>query len=240
MKQYKLFCFPYAGGSASVFNRWKQYLSQEIELNTVELAGRGRRIYDPLYDSIADAVDDLYKILSPKLHGIPYGFFGHSMGGIIAYELAQKIREMRKPPPTHLFFSGRGAPHEPGPEDEPILHVMPDEEFKKEIIELGGTPKEFFQHPELLDVLLPMLRSDFKIAEIHGIQQKIKPFDIDITVFIGSDEDVTPEQMHGWKEHTTGICTLHYFKGGHFFINEDAERVVKLINRTLLSLPRDS
>ncbi len=209
-------------------------------MNTVELAGRGRRIYDPLYNSIEEAVDDVYKIVRPELSGGPYCFLGHSMGGIIAYELAQKIREMKHPPPVHLFVSGRGAPHVPDADDETPIHDLPEEDFKKEIIELGGTPKEFFQHPELLDVLLPMLRSDFKIAENYRAKPGIKPLDIDITIFIGSEEDVTAEQMHGWKEHTAGVCTLHYFKGDHFFINEETEGVVDMINRTLLPLPQNS
>lgn len=230
---FKLFCFPYAGGSVAAFNKWKKYLNGKIEMNTVELAGRGRRIYDPLYDSIEEAVDDVYKMLNPQLSGGPFCFFGHSLGGIIAYELAQKIRDIGQPPPKHLFFSGRGAPHVP--DDASPIHNLPEEDFKKEIIELGGTPKEFFQHPELLDMLLPMLRSDFKIAENYRPKPEIKPFDHDITVFIGSEEDVTAEQMHGWKDHTSGICTLHYFKGDHFFINDEPEKVVKIINRVLLS-----
>jgi medium-chain acyl-[acyl-carrier-protein] hydrolase len=234
-KKVKLFCFPYAGGSAAVYNKWKQYLDKSLELHTVELAGRGRRIYDPLYDSIAEAVEDVYKIIGPQTADLPYAFFGHSMGGIIAYELALKIRELKKPQPVHIFFSGRGAPHVRGTEDKKKIHALNEEEFKKEIIELGGTPREFFEHPELLDVLLPMLRSDFKIAECYEEKSTIMPFDHDITVFIGKEEDATAEQMHGWREHTSGICTLHYFNGDHFFVNEETERVVSIVNKTLLS-----
>lgn len=236
MKKIKLFCFPYAGGSAAAYNKWKQYLDKRIELHTVELAGRGRRIYDPLYDSMAEAVEDMYKMIGPQLTEMPYSFFGHSMGGIIAFELALKIRELKIPSPVHIFFSGRGAPHISPAEDEKKIHGLPEEEFKKEIIELGGTPKEFFEHPELLDVLLPMLRSDFKIAECYEEKSIVTPFDHDITVFIGKDEDVTAEQMHGWREHTSGICALHYFNGDHFFINEKTGKVVEIINRTLLSV----
>lgn len=235
-KKIKLFCFPYAGGSAAAYNKWKQYLDKGIELHTVELAGRGRRIYDPLYDSMDEAVNDVYKIVIPQIADMPYCFFGHSMGGIIAYELALKIRELKKPRPRHIFFSGRGAPHIRGSEDERKIHTMTEEEFKKEIIELGGTPKEFFEHPELLDVLLPMLRSDFKIAECYEEKSSITPFDHDITVFIGKEEDVTAEQMHGWREHTSGICTLHYFNGDHFFLSEETKKVVEIINKTLRSV----
>lgn len=232
-KKFNLFCFPYAGGSSAVFNKWRQYLDKRIEMFAVELAGRGRRIYDPLYDSIEEAVEDVYKIVSGLSDGTPYAIFGHSMGGIITYELAQKIRALKQPPPLHIFFSGRGAPHVPRDNDK-MFHKMPEKEFKKEIIDLGGTPKEFFEHPELIDVLLPTLRSDFKIAETYEKSKDIKPLDYDITIFIGKEEEVTAEQMHGWKEHTNKVCTVHYFEGKHFFINEKIEKIVKIINRTLL------
>ncbi|MCP5108638.1 MAG: thioesterase [bacterium] len=235
MKTVTLFCFPYAGGSAAVFNKWRHYLEPRIQLHAVELAGRGRRIYDPLYRTMEEAVDDVYKQINDQLNKVPYAFFGHSLGGIIAYELAQKLRGRKHPQPVHVFFAGRGAPHVPG-EDEKMFHQLPEDAFKKEISELGGTPGEFFQHPELIDVLLPMLKSDFKIAETYkyGGKENTKPLDYDISVLIGKDEEISAPQVHGWREHTTGICTIHYFPGEHFFINEETGRIVKRVNRTLV------
>ncbi len=238
MKKIKLFCFPYAGGSAAAYNKWRQYLDKHIELRTVELAGRGRRIYDPLYRSIEEAVEDVYHMISAELAKEPYAFFGHSMGGIIAYELAYKIRNNNLPEPVHIFFSGRGAPNVPD-EDEEIWHTLPDDEFKEKILELGGTPKEFFEHPELIEVLLPMLRTDFRIAETYQHDGEVKPLDYDITVFIGKEEEVTAEQMHGWREHTKKVCTIHYFAGEHFFIHEETEQLVKVINNTLANAVKD-
>jgi len=233
MKKIKLFCFPYAGGGAAAFNKWKQYLDKQIQLQPVELAGRGKRIYDPLYKSIDDAVNDVYNKIFPDLNREPYALFGHSMGGIIAYELAYKIRENGLPNPLHVFFSGRGAPHIPD-EDEEWWHDLPDAEFKEKILELGGTPKEFFEHPELLEVLLPMLRTDFKIAETYRHNGEVNPLDYNITVFIGKDEDFEAERVHGWREHTKQVCSIHYFEGEHFFIHEKTLELVKIINNTLL------
>ena len=107
-------------------------------------------------------------------------------------------------------------------------------------MELGGTPKEFFEHPELLEVLLPTLRSDFAIAETYESSAEIKPFDFDINVLIGKDEDVSAEQMHGWKDHTKRLCTMYYFDGGHFFINEKTEEIVGIINNTVRRLIKAS
>ncbi|NIM14920.1 MAG: thioesterase [Candidatus Aminicenantes bacterium] len=233
MKKIKLFCFPYAGGAAAAFNKWRQYLDKYIDLRAVELAGRGKRIYDPPYNSIEEAVDDVFNLISEELAKGPYAFYGHSMGGIIAYELAYKIRDNNLPEPLHIFFSGRGAPNIPCEDDE-MYHLLPEDEFREKIIELGGTPKEFFDHLELLEVLLPMLRSDFKIAETYEHNGEIKPLDYDITVFIGKEEEVNAEQMHGWREHTNKVCTIYYFAGEHFFIHDETEQIVRIINNTLL------
>lgn len=203
----------------------------------IELAGRGKRIYDPLYNSIDEAVADVYQIIKDDLHSSPFGFFGHSMGCIIAFELAHKLREKCASQPSFIFFSGRGAPHIPKKEKE-IRHNLPDDKFREKILELGGTPKDFFEHPELLEVLLPMLRCDFKISETYQSRLEVKPFDYPINVLIGKEEDVTAEQMHGWKDHTNKICTLHYFTGGHFFINECVEQVVEIINHTVRQLKK--
>lgn len=234
MKKIQLFCFPYAGGAAAAFNKWRQYLDKHIDLRAVELASRGKRIYDPPYNSIEEAVDDVFNQISGELAKGPYAFYGHSMGGIIAYELAYKIRDNNLPEPVHIFFSGRGAPNIPCEDDEEMYHLLPEDEFREKIVELGGTPKEFFDHPELLEVLLPMLRSDFKIAETYEHNGEIKPLNYDITVFIGKEEEVNAEQMHGWREHTNKVCTIYYFAGEHFFIHDETEQIVKIINTTLL------
>jgi len=216
-----------------MFNRWRRWLDDHIQLNAVELSGRGKRIYGPLYNSLEEAVDDVYRMISGELEPRPYAFFGHSMGAIIAYELAYKIREMNLPPPVHIFFSGRGAPHIPG-EDGDMWYNLPDEEFKQNVIDLGGTPKEFFDHPELLEVLVPMLRSDFKLAETYLHSGEVHPFDHDISVFLGRDEEISAQQIQGWKDHTKKNCAIHFLEGGHFFVNSLTDRLLKIINTTLL------
>jgi surfactin synthase thioesterase subunit len=236
-RKWKLYCFPYAGGASAIFNPWKKYLDRDIELNAVELAGRGKRIYDPLYNSIDEAVEDVYRIIKDDLHSSPFGFFGHSMGCIIAFELAHKLRDKCISQPSFIFFSGRGAPHIPEKEKK-NRHTLPDDKFREKILELGGTPKDFFEHPELLEVLLPMLRCDFKISETYQNRLEINPFDYPINVLIGKEEDVTAEQMHGWKDLTNKICTMYYFPGGHFFINECVEQIVDIVNHTIRQLKK--
>ncbi len=232
MSKTKLFCFPYAGGSALVYNKWKKFLHSNIELFPVELAGRGKRYNDFLYNTIDDAVEDIFNKLKLYITNQPYAFYGHSLGALLSYELVRKIKLMRMPEPTHVFFSGRGAPHVKDEKDKKY-HLLDDEEFIEEVKELGGTPPGFFENQELTDLLLPMLKNDFRIADISFCDREIEVFDFDISVFIGKDEDITPEQIDGWKQHTSGLCSIYHFNGGHFFLHDETKKIVKLINNAL-------
>jgi len=234
MTTIKLFCIPYAGGSAVIFNRWKHFIDAKIEIIPIELAGRGKRINEPLYKDVREVIEDVYRIISKELNGLPYAMFGHSMGSMISYQLGQKFRNNHYPKPQHMFFSGRSAPHIKRM-DEKKYHLLDEEEFKRAIITLGGTPPEFFDHPELLEVFLPMLKNDFKLAETEIQNGEIHPLDCNISVFLGKDEDLTTEQCDGWKRHTKKLCNIHYFEGGHFFLHDEMEQIVKIINNTLLS-----
>ena len=223
-----------------MFGKWEQYLDSRIELIPVELAGRGRRIGEALYGDLPDAIEDVFQLVKEEICLVkddicasPYALFGHSMGGLIAYELAQKIQDHELPPPVHIFFSGQRAPHIIDAKEKKYC-LMDDLEFRRELIELGGTPPEFFEIPELVDTFLPLLRNDFRLAETETHQRKIRPLDVDFSVFLGKDDDLTPEQGEGWKQHTRQDCRIHYFDGGHFFLNDLTEQLVKLINDSLL------
>jgi len=235
MSKIKLICLPYAGGSSVIFSKWPQYLPSGIELHPVELAGRGTRIYEPLYPDLAAMVEDVFQRIHAHVITGPYAIFGHSMGAVIAYELVQRMAAYELPPPRHAFFSGKGAPGIVRA-DEKKYHEMGDAEFREELLELGGTPPDFFDHPELLALFLPLLKNDFRLADQENAGcGDIRPLKYDITVLLGKDEDLIPEQCTGWKSHTTGRCSIHYFKGGHFFLNDRAEEVVRLIGNVLQS-----
>lgn len=232
----KLFCFPYAGGSAAMFTQWKKYISPAIELVPVELAGRGRRLNEPLYPGMAEAIADCFDIVRTHLNpGDKYAFFGHSMGSMIIYYLAKEISDSGFPPPLHLFFSGRKAPHTRDAEDKKY-HLMDDITFENELIKLGGTPPEFFEIPELMNILLPVLRSDFRLSESEPVMSDITPFDMDITVLLGKEEDMTADQGDGWKRHTRKVCSINYFPGGHFFLHDEIAALTDVINLTCSGL----
>lgn len=232
MEKVALFCFPYAGGAAASYNTWRQYLNGTMQLRAVELAARGRRMREANYNSLHDAVDDVFNIIKDEVAASPYVLFGHSMGSVIALELAHKIRDNNLPGPGHIFFSGRAAPQVPR-KNKRTLHHLPDEQFKEEIMKLGGTPKEFFQHPELMEVFLPLLKGDFRLTETYVHHEKDSPLACNITVFSGTQDEDSPEEVEAWKVHTTGSCDFHYFEGGHFFLHEETEKIVDIISNTV-------
>lgn len=229
MKKLKIFCLPYAGGSAAVFAKWKRYMDASIDLVPMELAGRGKRIGEPLYANAQAAVDDVFRLIKEKVDVGPYALFGHSMGAMIAFELSHKIRRNGLRQPNHIFLSGRGAPHVKR-QDEKKYHLMESTQFREEVVKLGGTPPEVFEHNDLAEFILPLLMNDFKIVETASRNDDIQPLDINLTIFFGKDEDLTSEQCDGWKKHTTKRCSIHYFEGGHFFIHNETEQIINLIN----------
>ncbi|MCP4220817.1 MAG: thioesterase [bacterium] len=237
MSNLKLFCFPYAGGAAAGYNIFKEYLPESIQLVAPELAARGRRMREANYNSIDDAVDDIYNTIKGDLSQGPYAFYGHSMGSMIAFELTYKILKNGLPGPVHIFFSGRMAPHL-SREGKKNYHHLTDEKFKKDLLELGGTPRQFFEHPELLEVFLPLMRGDFRLTETYTHLEKEAPLDCNITVLAGKEDVYSVEEMEAWKIHTSKQCTIHYFEGGHFFLNDEPQRVVSIIKEAIAAEQR--
>ena len=229
-----LICLPYAGGTAAVYHRWKPFLDNRIRLCPIELAGRGRRLKEPFYNSFEEAVDDIYGMIG-ELTEFPYALFGHSMGGALAYELAFKIKYNNQRQPMHIFISGRRPPHVN--RDEKLLHLLPFEEFKEEILKLGGTPRELFENKELWDIFLPVLRADYKIIE--GYEYKPYNFKLEcgLTVLAGElDDESGLRHMTEWQRYSESDYSLHIFDGGHFFIHDYMDEVIRVINHQLTNL----
>lgn len=232
MNKTKLFLFPYAGGAAASYNGFRQFVDPDVEFRAIELAARGRRMREPNYNSIDDAVNDVFKIIKDELTQAPYALFGHSMGSMIAFELAYKIRDNHLPMPIHIILSGRAAP-QISREGKRTLHHLSDEEFKKQLLEMGGTPKEFFDHPELLEVFLPLLKGDFRLTETYTHAKKNAPLDVDLTVFSGKEDEDSTEEVEAFRVHTSKTCDIHYFEGGHFFIHDETQKVMNIINAAI-------
>src|SRR6266480_2306887 len=173
----RLFCFPYAGGGASLFRTWSEHLPEDIEVCPVQLPGREDRLLERPFSDLPSLVDALAPALLPYLD-MPYAFFGHSMGSLISFELARYLRQMEySHMPVHLFVSGHSAPQIPDP--NPPSYHLPEPEFIEELRHLRGTSEELLQNAEFLQLLIPLLRADFALCETYKyIHDKPLPFAI--------------------------------------------------------------
>lgn len=230
MKKIKLFAFPYAGGNANFFRPWKRKLSSFIELHPVELTGRGTRMFEPLYKSVDETVADLKKLFIKN--DVEYALFGHSMGTIIIYELLNELKHSGLKMPVHVFFSGRQSPHSSVHEPK-NYHLMNEDEFKNEVLKLGGTPQELFDDAELVNLFIPVLRNDFLICEKYIPKKVLNKFEMDFSVLAGSNEGYSNSELNAYGEYTNGKTVLNYFDGGHFFIKDSEDEIIALINSTL-------
>jgi medium-chain acyl-[acyl-carrier-protein] hydrolase len=229
----RLFCFPYAGGSALVFHKWRDSLPPFVEVCPVQLPGRGNRLQVPPFTNMGALVEATGAALLPHLD-MPFAFFGHSMGASISFELARLLRREGRRLPLHLYISGRRAPHIIDP-DPPLYH-LPDAELLEELRQLNGTPKEVLEHPELMAMMLPLLRADFSVAETYVCEPE-PPLDIPITVFGGlADKDVPREDLEAWEEHSTASFKLRMLAGDHFFLNTSQPALLRLLSNELSSL----
>ena len=229
----RLFCFPYAGGSALVFNKWRDSLPPFVEVCPVQLPGRGNRLHVPPFTNMDAVVQAACAALLPYFD-MPFAFFGHSMGASISFELARLLRREGRQLPLHLYISGRRAPHIL--DRDPPLYNLPDADLLNELRQLNGTPKEVLEHPELMTMMLPLLRADFSVAETY-ICETEPPLDTPITVFGGlADKDVTRDDLEAWQQYSTASFKLRMLAGDHFFLNTSQPVLLRLLASELSSL----
>ncbi|MCC2328542.1 MULTISPECIES: thioesterase II family protein [Bacillus cereus group] len=227
----KLICLPYAGGSASIFNQWRDSLLPEIEIKNIELAGRGKRSREACYTNVLDAVEDIYSIIDKELDDEPYAIFGHSMGSLLAFELGHKIQKENHRMPEAFFFSGKSAPNLPAKE---IVHEYEEERFIEKVFSLGGTPAELMDHKDLLNIYLPIIRADYKVVETYKFQEDRNKLKTPFYILYGDKDEITLDEVLAWENHTSKSCRWYEFYGGHFFIKKQERLVLDLINRILV------
>ncbi|SFJ92621.1 Surfactin synthase thioesterase subunit [Paenibacillus sp. UNC496MF] len=226
----RLFCFPYAGGGASIFRGWTQYFPNDIEVCPVQLPGRESRVLESPMISLSQIVKAIVGEIKPLLH-TPFVFFGHSMGALIAYETAREIGRVYGKHPAHLFVSGRSSPQLPSIKKK--LHQLPEDEFKSELRRLNGTPEAVLQNDDLMQLLMPRLRADFEVCETYSYIQDL-PLPCPISAFGGKgDHDVSSASLAAWKEQTRSAFFLHMFDGDHFFLQSNQESIMQTVLRDM-------
>jgi medium-chain acyl-[acyl-carrier-protein] hydrolase len=230
----RLFCFPYAGGGASVYLPWAKLLPTHIEVCAIQPPGRENRIAEPLFTRMAALIDAVSQVIVPYLD-LPFAFFGHSMGSIIAYETALRLRAERGCQPRWLFASARRAPHLRS--QEIPSQALPDEEFKARLRRYGGTPEAVLAHPELMDLFLPLLKSDFELNDTY-VASHGEPLCCPVTAFGGrEDAMVREEHLEAWRDTTTAVFRREMFSGGHFYLQDHSPALVASVLRDLEPLP---
>jgi medium-chain acyl-[acyl-carrier-protein] hydrolase len=226
----RLFCFPYAGGGASVFYTWPRALPPEVEVCAVQFPGREARISEKPFSGVHSLVDALADVLPPWMDR-PFAFFGHSNGGLVAFELARRLRRDGRRGPAHLFVSGRPAPQMPLPEE--AIHALPEPEFLQALRRFRGTPEEILRNAEIMQMISPTLRADFSIAETY-VHTPGPPLAIPVSAYGGVGDDEVPEtHIEGWREQTTAAFRKVMFPGDHFFLNSDRELLLRELSREL-------
>ena len=227
---FRLFCFPYAGGGASTFQRWN--LPETLELCPVQLPGHETRLMERLLTRMDELSAALVDALSPYLD-IPFAFFGHSLGAIVSYEVAQRLRAEADLQPWHLFVSARRAPQIALRRE--ISHQLPNEAFRSRLRHLKGTREEVLENAELMELMLPALRADFELDETYQRGAGYLPLDCPVTAFGGLEDDEVPKgDLEAWRETTLNRFQLKMFPGGHFFIHSQGESLLTSITEALL------
>jgi medium-chain acyl-[acyl-carrier-protein] hydrolase len=222
----RLFCFPYAGGGAPVFHPWGSALPESVEVCAVQPPGRGSRIDEAPFTRLPALAAALARVIPPLLDR-PFAFFGHSVGGLVAFELAHRLRAADDPAPAHLFVAGCNPPQLPNP--HPPLHNLPDDDLLDELRALGGTPEALLEHVELMDLMLPTLRADFALLETYTYRPRL-PLEVPLTAFGGSDDPrVPPDGLAAWREQTRAAFDLNILPGGHFFLHTCQDRLLGLV-----------
>jgi medium-chain acyl-[acyl-carrier-protein] hydrolase len=217
LTRLRLFCFPYAGGGASVFRAWTALLPRDVEVVPIQMPGHETRLNEPLFSNFQPLVDALARDLDRWLD-VPFAFFGHSMGAVIAFELARRLHASGRGDPVHLFLAGRRAPHLAS--DEEPLHDLPDAELLERVRALNGTPATVLEDRELIELLLPILRADFAICESYEYRAQGPRLQCPLSVFGGTeDPEVSRDDLLAWREHTQGRFRARLFPGDHFFLH---------------------
>lgn len=226
----QLICFPHAGGSATSYLAFSQALRPAVQVAAVQYPGRQERQHEPHFLSITALAEQIAAVLRESV-APPFSFFGHSMGAVVAFEVARRLQQTGDSP-QWLFASGRRAPSRKRP---PL--IFDDSDVVSQLRLLGGTDPRFLRDKELLATILPVVRHDYLAVERYEWLPGT-PLTCPITALIGdSDPHSTVEEASAWAEHSTGPFDLCVFSGGHFFLDAHSAAVTRTILAALGSAP---
>src|SRR5215475_8777335 len=226
----RVFCFPHAAGNPAFYRPLRRLMPPEVDFCPVELPGRAARLDEPPFTSMSALMERLDHALQP-LMGVPFGFFGHSVGACMAFEAARQLRSLDGRLAVHVFVSGRGspafacagAPQARPPSDRDLLAILG---------RFGGTPAAVMQRPELIAALLPALRADLALVAGYAVDTGDR-IACPLTAFAGADDVAPPGSLQSWRDFTRGKFRTCIFPGGHFYFSPAAAALAREIIQDL-------
>lgn len=226
----RLVCFPHAGGGASFYGRWSRWLPPAVELLVVQYPGREDRLREAPVNDLHSLADLVAEALAPLLHR-PLALFGHSLGAAVAYEVAHRLEEQASLDLDlrGLFVSGRAPPSWPRGD---LRHCWEDDRLWRQLGELGGTSPELLRQPALRAIVLPYLRSDYRLDETYRPRTRAR-LSCPVVAYLGNaDGEVDVDAVRGWSAVTRASFDVRVFAGGHFYLVErQAELIAELLGR---------
>jgi pyochelin biosynthetic protein PchC len=225
----QLVCFPHAGGSASYFYSMAGALQPDVAVLAIQYPGREDRYAEPPIDDIGRLADRIAVEVKPHLRSGTV-FFGHSMGAILAFEVALRLEQGGGLGPAALIASGRRAPSR---QRDDRVHLRDDDGLLDEVRRLGGTRSALLADPDVRNLVLPAIRSDYRAIETYRCSDPAV-LDCPVFVFVGdADPMVTLAEAWAWERHSSAEVEVRVFPGGHFYLAERGDEVVENIRQVL-------
>lgn len=225
-----LICFPYAGSGASLFTSWLDYLDLKINLYGFQAPGKEDRISEDLIEDLDSLVQLATQEIQQLIQG-PFVLFGHSLGSVLAFEITKSL-EKQAISPKLMILSGRQPP-EFGSKMQSISHLG-DDAFIEQLKKLQGSDSRVLENRELMELLLPIIRADFKISECYRDFSGLKvqcPL-----IALGSNDDpwINKNDFNAWQNYSHKPVKIQFFPGGHFYIKEHHELLCNFLNAEIL------
>ncbi len=227
--KHQLFILPFSGGSVKYYNRWLAHFSPNIQVELIEMAGRGIRKYDGKYNDFDEATLDLFKIIKNKINTSNFYIFGHSLGALLAYEISLKFQTEQLNLPKAVFLSGRTSPFYRFHEN---VEQLSSNEIIKELQSLGIEDIDIYKHPRVGKYYLSLLCGDYNLTKTYCKQESILS-KVNGHIFYGITDPFAVD-INSWQDYFEDKLDIHCFLGSHFYINNNFREIIEIINKNIV------
>jgi surfactin synthase thioesterase subunit len=225
----RLICFPYAGGRASIFRSWAENLPSYIDVCSIQLPGREERLSEPPYRRLEPLVEAVTTAMIPYLDR-PFAFYGHSMGALVSFEVARRLRNVYGHHPVAMYLAAFRSPQMPNPNIK--IYHLPTEVFKV-VLRADGIAETILRSDELMQLMLPTLRADYEVCDTYEYRVE-PPLNCPFYLYCGTEDiRIRESDMAGWPAHTLGTSLMTMVPGSHLFLHASQEFLLNEIVQSL-------